>query len=159
MWVHYDSETGYVWPQVYATEREAYIDEKLNYPIKAMRLVSEPYPLTKYRGVSGSFGTEIPAEAEANALAEEREARARKQLFEEVKEHLVRVNFAMAAVAVEQLEKAQAPEKEEPVPETVRLKNIGDSHIIIAPLGSTVCQHGGEPFTCKVCRAPEKEER
>lgn len=27
-----------------------------------------------------------------------------------------------------------------------------------APAGSTVCQHGGEPFTCKVCRAPEKEQ-
>lgn len=131
VWVHYDSETGYVWPQVYATEKEAsHFDEKLNYPIKTMRLVSEPYPLTKRRTVSGSFGTEIPAEA--NALAEERESRARRGARQEMYNHahdaldaLYQYTPGKAAdlwllhraihglVAACKIHEAQAPEKEE----------------------------------------------
>jgi hypothetical protein len=65
VWVHYDSDDGYVWPQVYATEAEAYLDWKMNRPIKAVRLVSEPYTIYDACRVSGSFGTEIQSPAKA----------------------------------------------------------------------------------------------
>jgi hypothetical protein len=64
VWVHYDSSDGYVWPQVYPTRSAAELDEKLNAPVKALRLLSEPYMSEGVkRGVSGSFGTEIPYRA------------------------------------------------------------------------------------------------
>ena len=59
LWVHYDSKSGYVWPQVYPSEKAAYIDEKLNYPLKSMKLSSEPYTITERRTCSGSFGNEV----------------------------------------------------------------------------------------------------
>jgi hypothetical protein len=58
VWVHYDSETGYVWSQVYPTKKLAAFDEELNHPHKVMRLVSEPYESTLGYS-SGSFGTEM----------------------------------------------------------------------------------------------------
>ncbi len=61
VWVHYDSETGYVWPQVYESKDEAFLDEKMNHPHKALRLRSDPYEYDpKKSNVSGSFGTEVP---------------------------------------------------------------------------------------------------
>ncbi len=59
VWVHYDSEDGYVWPQVYATEKDAYL-HPANLPHKAMMLLSEPYEFDDSRRTSGSFGTEVP---------------------------------------------------------------------------------------------------
>lgn len=62
LWVHYDSESGYVWPQVYASEAEAHLDERMNAPIKVMKLSSEPYLYDPdKRRTSGSFGTEVEA--------------------------------------------------------------------------------------------------
>lgn len=59
IWVHYDSETGYVWPQVYGTKQEAHLDEKMNAPIKVMKLSSKSYSYDpQARKTSGSFGTE-----------------------------------------------------------------------------------------------------
>jgi hypothetical protein len=53
----YDSEDGYVWPQVYSKKPD--LDEKMNHPIKVLRLTSDPYAVKRPRKVTGSFGMEI----------------------------------------------------------------------------------------------------
>lgn len=66
LWVHYDSESGYVWPQVYGTEKDAELDERMNYPIKKMRLTSEPYTCSRTEmelRASRSFGTRLSVRA------------------------------------------------------------------------------------------------
>lgn len=62
LWVVYDSEDGYVWPQVTAKKPDYLCGEnaKLNLPHKALRLVSEVYTYDdKRHRPTGSFGTEI----------------------------------------------------------------------------------------------------
>lgn len=60
VWVHYDSSTGYVWPQVYPTEKLARLDEKSNFPIKVMKLTSKTYRSEQTQWYPhGSFGTEV----------------------------------------------------------------------------------------------------
>lgn len=62
VWVHYNSVTGYVWPQIYRSEKDAYLDEKLNYPVKTMKLVTEkPFESEQENGpCDGSFGHIVP---------------------------------------------------------------------------------------------------
>ena len=58
VWVRYNSSTGYIWPQVYPTKEVAALDEEYNYPVKIMKLVSEPY-FNETHNYSNSFGTEV----------------------------------------------------------------------------------------------------
>ena len=55
LWVHFNSSTGYVWPQIYESEKEAHLDWKLNRPVKSLRLLSEPY----LSDGENPFGTEV----------------------------------------------------------------------------------------------------
>lgn len=66
LWVHYDSQDGYVWPQVYGSKEEAELNEKSNYPIKVMELTSAPFFRNDDRRASGSFGTEVMCAARAD---------------------------------------------------------------------------------------------
>lgn len=91
VWVHYDSETGYVWPQVYDTEKKAYLDEKLNYPVKSLRLVSDPISSTDPHWVSGSFGTVIPASRTLQPVL--------REMVEKMREALEDISLASETVS------------------------------------------------------------
>jgi hypothetical protein len=69
LWVVYDSEDGYVWPQVYTKEPDHLkgAGAGMNHPLKALRLRSEPYTFDDSRRASGSFGTEVSTEEERDA--------------------------------------------------------------------------------------------
>lgn len=60
LWVHYDSEDGFVWPQIYSSLEEAHLDEEMNRPIKVLKLVSEPYAIKRKSRTNSSFGTVLP---------------------------------------------------------------------------------------------------